>query len=137
MGFSLIGNSGDQTTSTTVYDTSYSASNNPQLDQQGSGAGALAADFSPLLQNSKIANYNPNLASTYAPTNIVSSGSALGDTALSLLSALGLNNTSSSEATGVQPVQPDSGTLSDIFGGNSIYYVLAAIVLLFLSHPSK
>jgi hypothetical protein len=132
MGFSLVGNSGDSKTNTTVYDTTYTASLNPQFDLEGSGAGATAIDLSPIVQGGPLSSYAPLAFSTYNPINIVSTGDNLGDTAVAALGQISGQQTASSEAAGTSSTT--SSTLSSLFAGNNIYYWLAAVVFLLLSH---
>lgn len=134
MGFSLVGNSGSSSTTSNVYETSYSASLNPQLDLEGSGAGASAVDFAPLLQGSTLGDYAPSNSSIYAPVNTVSTGAIQGDSAIAALSALSSSQTGASEAAGTST---STDSLSSLLSGNTIYWILGAIIVLFLAHPKS
>lgn len=131
MGFSLIGNSGDSRTTQNIYETSYSASLNPQLEATSPGSAALSQ--SPLVQGGGIGTYAPSAAYSYqnSPVNVVSTGSNTGDSALAALQGLQATQTAATDTT---PGTNTPTSLSSILGANGIYYVLGAIVLLFLSH---
>lgn len=134
MGFSLVGNSGDSSTSSTTFVTNYSASNNPQADLQGSGAGAIAAIFAPLLQGSTLNGYSPQFSSNYSPVNVVQTGENLGDSALAALAQISGSQYAASEAPGTSDSSTGTGFLASLLQGNTIYIVLGGIVLLFLAH---
>jgi hypothetical protein len=131
MGLSLVGNSGDQTTTSNVYETTNTASINPQVDQEGSGPGAVALQISPNVQDGSIGELNTNLSSYFAPINVVSTGDLLGDTALSALSSIASNQESDTQGPGVAA---PASTLSSLLSGNTLYWILGAIVILFLAH---
>jgi hypothetical protein len=134
MGFSLVGNSGSSSTTSNVYETSYSASLNPQFDQAGSGAGSAAIDVAPLLQGSSFDTLSPNIADYYAPLNILTTGAITGDSAIAGLQALAAAQTNASEAGGSStPTSTSTSALSSLFSGSNIYWVLAGLVLLFLA----
>jgi hypothetical protein len=135
MGFSLVGNSGDTKQTTNNYD--YTASLNPQLDFDGAGGGVLGLTVDPLAQGGSIGDIETDLNDYYAPVSITTTGDNLGDSALSSLSSLAAANA----ANQVTPAATASASmssgisddLSSLFSGNSIYYVLAAIVIFFLA----
>jgi hypothetical protein len=128
MGFSLIGNSGDQKTSTNVYETTETADLNPQIDQEGSGAGALGLNISPNFQGGAGGDVSTTAGSYYAPVNITSTGDNLGDSALAAVA--GISGTQS----GDDGVATAPTTLSSLLSGNTIYWIIGALVLLFLAH---
>lgn len=133
MGFSLVGNSGDQTTNTTTYDNT--ASLNPQLDLSGASGGVLALNISPLAQNGSTGEIDPSIYDYYAPVDISSVGSALGDAAVAALSSVAqaqsaTQGTTSADNTGTTGT---ASTLSSLFSGDAVYYILAAIVIFFLA----
>jgi hypothetical protein len=132
MGFSLVGNSGDQKTTNNVYETTYTASLNPQLDQQGAGPGDIGVNVSPNFQGTNAGgSVDTNLSSNFAPVNVVSTGSNLGDTALAALQAISANQASDTQGPGVAA---PASTLSTLLSGNTLYWILGAIVVLFLAH---
>lgn len=133
MGFSLVGNSGDQKTTTNVYDQNYTASLNPQLSQSGSGPGSTGVIVSPNLQGyNSVGEISTTVGNYFAPVNITSTGDNLGDTALKAIQAI------SSQAGNNLPPQPGTApptnTLGSLLSGNTLYFVLGGIVLLFLAH---
>ena len=133
MGFSLVGNSGDS--DSTVYDTSNTASSNPQSDLQDSGAGAFSVILSPqvtgggtvsnLLGDSGIQDY-------YAPVTISSIGTAAGDAALQ--AAQNIADSQTSSALGNPSASTTPSWLSSLLSGTALYWILGGIVLLFLFH---
>lgn len=130
MGFSLVGNSGDQTTTSNVFETNYSASLNPQLNLDG-GAGGSAQSNSPLFQGSPLSgSYSNQQESFYNPINIVTTGDNLGDAALAALNQVSSNQTASTENPAGTSSSP---TLASLFSGSTIYYILAAIVIFFIA----
>lgn len=134
MGFSLVGNSGDQKTTNNVYTTTNTASLNPQIDQQGAGPGDFAVNVSPNFQGGAGGNVDTNLSSYYAPVNVTSTGSALGDSALAAIQAISANQASNTQTPPSPNTTASASSLSSLFGGNFIYWALGAIVLLFLAH---
>ena len=130
MGFSLVGNSGDSSTTSTSTSFDASEQNNPQTDQQGSGAGALSVIISPTDQGSFRSDDSLQPTIYNSPITIVPAGNTLGAAALATQQAtIGSSSLSSPSDS--------SGGLSTLLSGNSLYYILGAVVLLFLSHPQK
>lgn len=130
MGFSLVGNSGDQQTTTNQTTNNYSASINPQLDQEGSGAGAFALNISPTSEGGSTGEIDPDISDYYAPVDISSVGSAVGDSALASLASIANTQAQSQNPSGT----PTTTTLQGLLSGDAIYWILGAIVLLFLAH---
>lgn len=129
MGFSLVGPSGDTKTNTTVYTTTNTASLNPQADQEGSGAGASSAIVAPNIQDSTDADVQSTIGSYYAPVDILSTGNVQGDSAIAALSSVAQGQTAASQGG-----PGTTGTLSSFLSGNTLYWILGAIVILFLAH---
>jgi hypothetical protein len=134
MGFSLVGNSGDQTTQTTVTTNNLSASQNPQLDLQGSGPGAFAVNISPLAQQGSVGEIDPSISDYYAPVNITSSGDNLGDSALAAFQNIATTTAGIQTPAATGTAAAASPTLSSLLSGNAIYWILAGIVILFFAH---
>lgn len=133
MGFSLVGNSGDQTTTTNTTVQTATSNSNPQADQSQSGAGAFSVILDPITAFSNDQQFDPSITDYYAPLNIVSNGTALGDSALNTLNSLFKTATVAG-----QPVSTGTTSiLSSLLSGNAVYYILGAIVLLFLAHHPK
>jgi hypothetical protein len=135
MGLSLVGNSGDTNQTTNNYD--YTASLNPQLDLDGAAGGVLGLSIAPQAVGGSVGDVETNLEDYYAPVSITSTGDNLGDSALSSLSSLAALGQTNQTATGGASSTSTSGSLSadlsSLFSGNSIYYILAAIVIFFLA----
>lgn len=134
MGFSLVGPSGDQKTTTNVYETNNTASINPQIDLEGSGSGASGVNVAPNIQDSAGASFESTVGTYFAPVNVTSTGSALGDAALKAIAQVTGIQDQSSETPGVAST---GTTLSSLLSGNTLYYILVAIVILFLAHHKK
>lgn len=126
MGFSLVGNSGDSSTSTTNYN--YTAESNPQQDFGGSGGGALGINISPLDQGGSVGEISPQIYDYYAPVSIVSTGDNLGDAAVTQLASL-TAATQTSTANGTASAADSSTGTSN----TTIYIILGAIVVFFLA----
>jgi hypothetical protein len=123
MGFSLVGNSGDTSSQNTVIDYTSTSNSNPQADQQNSGLGAVSVIVSP---TSQATNHNYSLINptTYSePISIIPAGNTLGDSAVAALTA--------AQSQGQNSATPASG-LSTLLSGDNLYYVIGAIILLFL-----
>lgn len=131
MGFSLVGNSGDSSSTSNVYETSNTASLNPQNDQQGASTGAFAVNYSPqVVGGGSIGGLDGGINDYYAPVTISSIGTAAGDSALA--AATNIADTQAQSIPGASSTQ--SGGLSSLFSGSWIYWILGALVLLFLAH---
>lgn len=127
MGFSLVGNSGSTSQSTTNYN--YTADDNPQLDFESGSAGSLGLNFSPIAQGGSTGAIDPDIYDYYAPVNIENTGEALGDSAVNALSSVAQAQLAASSQGG----SASSFSFSSLLSGNGIYYILAAIVLFFLA----
>lgn len=132
MGFSLVGNSGDQKTTNNVYETNNTASINPQADLTGAGAGASALQFAPNVQGSTGTDISADLSSNYAPVSITTTGDVLGDSALQAIQAI--DSAQVQGTTGNTTAVATGTTLSSLFSGNTLYWILGALVVLFLAH---
>lgn len=145
MGFSLVGPSGDQKTTNNLTTNNYSASVNPQMSLDGAGPGASAINISPLSQGATApGNFSADVSTYYAPIDVSSIGTAQGDSAISSFADIAKTalQTQTPAALGNSGGSSDSTSpgfsLSDLFSGNTIYWILGGIVVLFLAHhPAK
>jgi hypothetical protein len=124
MGFSLVGNSGSTSQSTTNYN--YTADQNPQLSF-GTGGGNLAVNFSPLAQGGSTGAIDPDIYYYEAPINITSTGEALGDSAVNALASTAQNAANAQTGSSAS-----TSSLSSLLSGNTLYYILAAIIIFFI-----
>lgn len=127
MGFSLVGNSGDSTQTTTV--RNFSASINPQLE--GSAPGDFNINLSPVSEGGSSYIGSPQIDSYYAPIAVTSTGDNLGDAALNALQSL-VSTTTASVTPGTPGTVATGATTS--INSTTIYLALAAVILLFLAH---
>lgn len=122
---------GDVNTTTNQYTTNENAEINPQVSF---ATGSVGPQVSALVAPTVFGDFNGNIATTtntnYAPLNVLTTGDNYGDTALNSLTKLAGIQQSPATAGGTGI----AATVSNLFSGSAIYWILGAIVFLHLAH---